>query len=160
MAARELNNLYFSGVMTRLGIPSTRPPQGSDGRRTVIPVELARKTLDQLPGLPVNLSDDLSDHQKRQVVGHLLEGRIQGDALVVRGRLYDRNYGELAVVLQANQGALGMSYECTDCAIEDTNAPVWTLSGLRWTGCSILKRTNAAYQGTSIALAAGWARVA
>jgi hypothetical protein len=45
-------------------------------------------------------------------------------------------------------------------AIEDTNALVWSLSGLRWMGCALLKKANAACADISIALAAAWGRAA
>jgi hypothetical protein len=53
-----------------------------------------------------------------------------------------------------------MSYEISQVALENEAANPWVLTDLQWTGACILQRSAAAYQGTSIALAAGWARVA
>jgi hypothetical protein len=47
-----------------------------------------------------------------------------------------------------------MSFEVSDPVIEDMNAPVKVIRDLRWTGCAVLRRTAAAYENTSIAVAA------
>jgi hypothetical protein len=154
LAARGNNDLVFTGILTRLGTPSDKPPQGADGRRTVIPVELARRTLDQLPGLPVNVDSGLDDHEKRQIVGILDKGWIEGDALKVQGRLFDKNQKDLIDRIRARQHELGMSYELGEAEIVDTNAPIWELTHLTWTGCALLKKAHAAYGATAVSIAA------
>src|SRR5258707_15696988 len=83
LMARGANDLLFSGVVVTLDTPSARPPQGSEGRRVVVPSALARDTLDQWPGKPLNMASGLGDHEKSQVVGHITGASIQGNALRV-----------------------------------------------------------------------------
>jgi len=152
--AKGANDLRFQGVLVKLNTPSTRPPQGARGRQTVIPAALARQTLHQLRNRPVNVSNDLADHEKQQTVGTLTGAWIEGDNLMVEGELWDKNYPDLVAMIQRNIGQLGMSYELGDAEVEDEGQPVWTLRGLRWQGCSILKRAAAAYPDTKISIAA------
>ena len=50
MQARGMNDQIFRGVMTRLDIASDKPPEGSRGKRVVIPRAVAAGTLAQLRG--------------------------------------------------------------------------------------------------------------
>jgi hypothetical protein len=47
---------------------------------------------------------------------------------------------------------LGMSYEVTDVALENSRARVWTLTKVTFTGAAILRKNKAAYQETWIEL--------
>src|SRR5262249_37181772 len=49
---------------------------------------------------------------------------------------------------------LGMSYEVADAAVEDPRAAIWKLTAVTFTGAAILRRAKAAYENTSISLAA------
>jgi len=53
---------------------------------------------------------------------------------------------------QAEDAALGMSYEVTGVELVNTRARVWTLTKVIFTGAAILRRDKAAYQDTWIEL--------
>ena len=71
LTARGANDLPFQGVLCVLDQPSDAPPHSSDGgaHRTLIPTDLARRTMHQLVGMPVNVDGTFSGHKKRQIVG-------------------------------------------------------------------------------------------
>jgi len=54
--------------------------------------------------------------------------------------------------MAAGLAGLGLSYEVADVQIADTQARVWTLSKVTFTGAAILRRDKAAYQDTWISL--------
>jgi hypothetical protein len=154
LRARGMNDLRFSGTVVTLDTPSDRPPHGSQGKRVVVPSALARATIAQWEGLPLNMSDDGTDHEKTQVIGHITGASIRGKALVVHGRLYDRNMAALTARLEATAAPLGMSFENTDAIIVDAQADPWVLKSCTWTGAAVLARATAAFAGTAFALAA------
>src|SRR5205823_5116894 len=98
--------------------------------------------------------DDHGDHQRRQIVGVIDDASIDGDKLIVKGRLFDRNQPYLVDMIRSRIDQLGMSYEVSDCEVENMSASTWTLNGLKWTGAAILDKDKAAYAGTSVSLAA------
>jgi len=50
------------------------------------------------------------------------------------------------------QGVLAMSYEIADARVADTQAKIWTLTQVTFTGAAILRRDKAAYRDTWIEL--------
>lgn len=74
-------------------------------------------------------------------------------AIEVAGYIFARDFPEVVRELQ-HSSDLGMSYEVADAAVEDIRAPVWKLIAVTFTGAAILRRKKAAYEQTSIALAA------
>ncbi|SRR6266566_5318968 len=156
LQARGANDLTFTGILCTLGEPSDAPPHSSDGgaHRTLIPTNLAQRTLHQLVGMPVNVDGTFSGHAKRQIVGIIDKYWIDGNKLMVKGRLYDKNQPELVQRIQARKNQLGMSFETANVAVESESSPVWTLTDLTWTGCALLDRSKAAYQSTAVSMAA------
>jgi hypothetical protein len=154
LMARGANDLLFSGVVVTLDTPSARPPQGSEGRRVVVPSALARDTIDQWPGLPLNMASGLGDHEKSQVIGHITGASISGKELRVVGRLYDKNMAQLTARLEATAAPLAMSFENTEVHVVNAAADPWVLQSCVWTGAAVLARAAAAFPGTSFALAA------
>ena len=154
LKARGANDAVFQGVLCLLDTPSDRPPEGASMHRTLVPTELARRTMGELVGKPVNVDSALSGHAKKQIVGILTKSWIDGNKLMVQGRLFDKNQEALVQRIQANKGQLGMSFEIGNAAVDNEQAPVWTLTDLQWTGCALLDRSKAAYQSTAVSMAA------
>jgi hypothetical protein len=71
----------------------------------------------------------------------------------VAGYIFARDFPEVVRELHTARD-LGMSYEVADAAVEDIRAPVWKLTAVTFTGAAILRRKKAAYEQTSISLAA------
>src|SRR4029077_2188248 len=70
------------------------------------------------------------------------------------GYLFARDFPDLMRELRAGSARLGMSYELADARVRDRRTPVWTLDEATFTGAAILLKKKAAYENTSIELAA------
>jgi hypothetical protein len=151
LAEAHPNRAPFSGILTRLDEPSTRPPNGSDGHLVCIPSAVAEAALPTLIGMGVDVDAGFRDHNKKVKVGVLTSGERRGQDLVVQGHIFARDFPEEFAYIQAHKPQLGMSYEIADVEVEDTRAPVWVLRHLTFTGAAILAKRAAAYQDTSIA---------
>lgn len=151
VAEPHVNRVPFSGVLTRLNEPSTRPPNGSDGHRVFISTQVAEEALPSLVGMGVNVDTGFKDHDKRLKVGIITNAHIEGNDLVVDGHLFEKDFEQEVDYIKSHKSQLGMSYEISGVDVEDTAAPVWKLNRLVFTGGAILKKNAAAYQNTSIA---------
>ncbi len=145
------NKAPFSGILTRVDEPSTRPPNGANSHRVLIPRTVAEQALPSLVGMPIDCSLNLKDHDKKNVIGFLDGGLIEGKDLVVTGYLLEKNYPDEVAEIRSKKSQLGMSYEIADVSVEDTEASIWVLSGLVFTGAAILRKDAAAYANTAIA---------
>ena len=145
------NRLPFRGILTQVDEPSTRPPNGSNGHRVLIPRAVAEAALPSLMGMPVNCSTGLNDHDKQIVIGVITGAEIHGNDLVVSGHLLGKNFPEEVLAIQRTKDQLGMSYEISMVQVEDVEADIWRLTGLQFTGAAILLKRAAAYQHTAIA---------
>lgn len=79
--------------------------------------------------------------------------RTDATVIAVAGYIFARDFPEVVREI-ASARDLGMSYEVADAAVEDIRAPVWKLTAVTFTGAAILRRKKAAYEQTSISLAA------
>jgi len=145
------NRLAFTGVVTRVDEPSTRPPNGSRGHRVLIPSYAAEQALPTLIGMGVDVASSMKDHDKRQKIGVITEADIVGKDLVISGHLFAKDFAAEVTDIQRNKAALGFSYEISDVHVEDEQADIWTLTHFIFTGAAILEKRSAAYVKTSIA---------
>jgi hypothetical protein len=152
--AQGVNKQEWVGILCPLDVPSDKPPGGAEGHLTVIPSALAARKLDSLIGMPLNISVDLTDHDKTSVIGTVAKSWIANGNLMVSGYLWDKNFAPQVAMVQANVGRLGMSYEISSCHIVQASAPVWTLDDFEFTGLAVLRRDHAAYAGSAFDAAA------
>ena len=152
--APGVNKQEFTGILCTLDEPSDKPPGGAQGRRVVLPSAVVRTKLASLVNMPLNASQDLTDHDRHTVVGVVQDAWIAGPRLMIAGLLYDKNEGPLVARMQANTSQLGLSYEISSCVVVDEAAPIWVLRDFEFTGCSALLRSHAAYQSSAIEAAA------
>ena len=152
------NRAPFRGVLTRLDEPSTRPPNGSTGKRTLIPTAVAGRALPSLLGMGVNVAFGLRDHDKQAKIGIITSADIVGQDLVVAGYLFAKDFPQEVAEIRAHRAFLGMSYELTNVEVDDPAADPWVLTGFTFTGAAILLKQAAAYQHTSISAAASGLR--
>ncbi len=108
--APGVNKQEWSGILCTLDQSSDKPPGGAQGRRVVIPSAVARTKLASLKNMPLNASQDLTDHDRHTVVGVVQEAWIAGPRLMIAGLLYDKNEGPLVARIQANTSQLGLSW--------------------------------------------------
>jgi hypothetical protein len=159
------NREPFRGVLTMVDMTSDRPPSGSRGHRVVLTKVAAEAALPSLLGMALDYTPTLDRHDARRKVGVITRVEIVGRSLALGGYLFAKDFPEIVKeigratrrypreadgTLAAPQ--LGMSYEVTDVEIADTNAGVWTLTHVTFTGAAILRRDKAAYAETWIEL--------
>lgn len=146
------NRRLFRGVLTQVDVASDRAPSGTNGRRVVLTKAAAERGLASLIGMGLGFTPKLDGHDARRKVGVITAAEIEGNALVVEGYLFARDFPEMVQELERGRSELGMSYEIADARVEDPNAAVWKLIEVTFTGAAVLKRSKAAYQNTSIGL--------
>lgn len=151
LPAAHPNRAIFSGVLTQVDVPSTRPPSGSDGHRILVPRAVAEAALPSLLGMAVGVASTWRDHDARRKIGVFTGGEVIGTDLRVQGFLYAKDFPREVAHIRARRHVLGMSFEISEVDVEDPNAEVWVLRHFVFTGAAILERASAAYEQTSIA---------
>ena len=147
----DVNRAPFTGILTRINEPSTRPPNGSDGHCVLMPQAAAEKALPSLLGMGVNSAANLREHAKRLKIGIITNASIDGNDLIISGLLYDKDFPDEIQAIRDEKDHLGMSYELSNVDVEDPEADIWTLRSFVFTGAAILYKDAAAYQHTAIA---------
>jgi len=143
------NRMPFSGVLTRVNQTSDMPPNGSNGKRTLIPSEVAEAAIPSLMGMAVDFTPELDGHDAQSKIGLITEAQIEGDALNISGFFYAADFPEECARIQAEKDALGFSYEC-QARIRDLSADIWEVDYCIFTGAAVLYKDLAAYQTTSL----------
>jgi hypothetical protein len=146
------NQMKFKGVLVNLDVPSTKPPNGSNGKRILIPTSTAKAALHTLKNMGLNYTDNLDGHNPRKKVGVIKKAWIEGNAIHVEGIIWKRDFPEAEKDLK--QKHLGMSFEATNIAVENHDAKVWKITSMCFTGASILFKKDAAYYATEALAAA------
>ena len=144
------NRMPFSGILTRVDEPSDAPPNGSTGRRVLIPKEVAEAGLSTLLGMAIDFKPDLTGHDNQSKIGIITEARIEGNAIHIAGFLYASDFPQECARIKAEKTQLGFSYEC-QAAIADPKADPWVITHVIFTGAAVLQKHLAAYQSTSLA---------
>jgi len=147
------NRAPFTGVLTLVDEPSTKPPSGARGHRVILTRAAAVAALPSLLGMAVDYVPSWDGHDARRKCGIITHADLEGSQLRVAGYLYAKDFPEVErQVQQSLSGAMGMSWELADAHVEDMRAAVWTLTRATFTGAAILLREKAAYCGTSFSL--------
>ena len=144
------NRMPFSGVLTLVDEPSTRPPSGARGHRVVLTRAAALAALPSLLGMAVDYAPSWDGHDARRKCGVITHADVEGARLCVAGYLYAKDFPEVERQMrQSAPGSMGMSWELADAHVEDMRAEIWTLTRATFTGAAILLREKAAYRNTS-----------
>jgi hypothetical protein len=171
--AAHPNRLPFRGVLTLVDSASERAPAGARGHRVLLTREAAERALPSLLGMGLDFTPSLDGHDARRKVGIITDAEIvpsteyrvpsenqnsqlgtRYSVLEVRGYLFARDFPDVVRELRAAGKSLGMSYEVADAHVADTGAQVWVLNQVTFTGAAVLKKSKAAYAGTSIEIEA------
>ena len=148
------NRAPFSGVLTLVDQPSTKPPSGARGHRVILTRAAALAALPSLLGMAVDYAPAWDGHNARCKCGIITHADVEGKRLLVAGYLYAKDFPEVERQMrQCLPGSMGMSWELADAHVEDMRAEVWTLTRATFTGAAILLRDKAAYRDTSFELA-------
>ncbi|HEY1500843.1 MAG TPA: hypothetical protein VGF88_14785 [Acidobacteriaceae bacterium] len=153
------NRSPFTGVLTLVDEPSTKPPSGARGHRVILTRGAALAALPSLLGMAVDYAPSWDGHDARRKCGIITNADVEGSRLSVAGYLFAKDFPEVERQMrQCLPGAMGMSWELADAHVEDMRAEVWTLTQATFTGAAILLREKAAYRNTSFELAASRCR--
>ncbi|KVV22314.1 hypothetical protein WK80_22250 [Burkholderia multivorans] len=144
------NRMPFRGVLTRLDQPSDAPPNGSNGKRTLIPKHVAEAALPSLLGMAVDFEPGFEGHDRKRKIGIITGADVVGDAVEIEGFFYAKDFPDECRQIKAEKGALGFSYEL-DARIRDLDADPWVIDYCVFTGAAVLYKELAAYRTTSLA---------
>jgi hypothetical protein len=146
------NKLPFTGTLLIVDEASSRPPNGSDGHRILVPKDVAKKNLESLIGMGLNYQPGkLSSHQPRHKVGVISKAWIDGNKVMCSGTIWKKDFPDAQRELKAN--GLGMSMELANVLVKNKHDTVWKLVDFHFTGATVLYKNAAAYQKTSLAAA-------
>lgn len=159
------NQMPFEGILTWFDAPSDNAPNGSRGRKVVIPSEVGIPALTSLKGMAINyVSGSMNGHNPQNKIGVITDafaGEPQEDGAVpvyVEGYIYAYDFEDAAIDIKASQSALGFSYETARTLVEDgiwNGEQVAIVRDLGWfTGASVLYKLSAAYTRTSLVASA------
>ena len=134
--------MYFAGCLLRIGEPSDTAPSGAIGHRVMIPHHVIARHKQELLGCPVKVG---YGHIGAIEAGRIEDVEVQGSRLLV--------YGSVDLVhplslIEAEDKALGMSYEISKVHVQDMRCLIWTLLDFRFTGSLVLPADKAAYKST------------
>ena len=145
------NKAPFSGIMTRIGVASDRPPGGSDGKRVILTAEAVDRAIPSLLGMGVDYTPSFDGHDPQKKIGIVTGAKAKGNALHVEGFFYASDFPEVVDQIQANKRSLGWSYEILAVRIEDLQANPLVITEFVFTGAAVLRKDAAAYSTTTIA---------
>jgi hypothetical protein len=101
--------------------------------------------------MAVDLTAGLNGHNAQNKVGLICEADIEGDAITLAGFIYAADFPDAAADIRANKDVLGFSFEMKNVRVADPTADPLVIEDCVFTGAAILKKTDAAYQTTSLA---------
>ena len=148
------NRHYFSGVLTKVGVPSDAAPNGSGGKRVMLTRECAENALDSLLGMGIDLASDLKGHAPTSKIGIIDGATIDGEDLRITGFLYASDFPAETLKIVLQQADLGFSFEARNLSVESVDADPLVIKKCFFTGAAVLMKDAAAYHSTSLAAAA------
>lgn len=143
------NRVPFSGVLTRVDEASDKPVGGAQGKRVLIPKEVAEKALPSLLGMGVDYQPNLSGHDPQKKIGVITGATVEGDGVHIEGFLYGADFPAVVAEIQSKKALLGFSYEAQS-SVADWNSDPVEVTSCVFTGAAILFKSAAAYTTTSL----------
>lgn len=153
------NKRPFSGVLLRVDEISDVAPSclttDDNGEkryasRIYISKEVARLSLHDLIGCPVNWGPTFAGHAFDRIGGVITDACIIRRDVLIEGHLFEHNSPKNVGLL--DRGDLGMSFEATQCHVIPRVDEVWEITNLTFTGIAVVKALKAAYRTTSFKL--------
>ena len=148
------NKHPFSGIVTRIGLPSDKPPGGSMGKRVILTPEAVEAAIPSLLGMGVDYTRDFDGHDPQAKIGIITEAKSKGDALHIKGFFYAADFPHIVQEIVANRRALGWSYELiVKAGGSQVAGDFLVVSDFDFTGAAVLRKDAAAYSTTTLAAA-------
>lgn len=151
------NKRYFEGILTVIGVVSTRTPKGTNGKKVILTESGTIKALPTLEGTPVNCNYDFRSHNAERPVGIINFGslEVKDDITYVKvyGYIFAVNFPLVVRELEDHSSRLGMSYEIVNVQTEIyEDLDILIVKDFTFSGAAIGLKETAAYEGTSIHL--------
>ena len=148
--------LPFEATLGYVDTPTDATPCGGySGYSTVLSSE--NIDIESLQGSGVNVywgwwpEENLSQHNPRFKVGVIDEAYLEGTAIKAKGHLWASDFPDVCEVVENAKESLGFSVEIYSDGIKLDHADkTATCLGVHFTGASILYKSKAAFQKTSI----------
>ena len=148
------NRHPFSGIVTRIGLPSDKAPGGSAGKRVILTPEAVKAAIPSILGMGVDYSHDFRGHDPQRKIGVITGAKEKGNALHIEGFFYAADFPEAVAEIVANKRKLGWSYEVL---VADGGAQhaedLLIVTEFVFTGAAVLLKDAAAYSTTTLAAA-------
>ena len=155
----RINELSFTGAITKCGEPSDAAPGGSEVR-TVFETTAVEEAIDTLLYMPVNARwpDDwegnptmaLTGHDERFCVGVIKKAWVENNYVMCSGVLWRDNYGDFCHFLQNAQEAVGFSVEAFPLEHNIGEDEFMHITKVEFSGVCICWKSVAAYADTFI----------
>ena len=97
----------FKGVLLMVDEASTRPPNGAEGHRIMVPKKVAKSRLASLIGMGLNYASGLDRHNPTQKVGVIERAWIKGKEVWCSGVIWAKDFP--SAVGRLRTGGMGMS---------------------------------------------------
>lgn len=143
------NRVPFSGVLTRVDEPSDNPVGGANGKRVLIPADIAEAAIPSLLGMAVDYRADLAGHDPKNKIGIITSAVVEGKEIHISGFLYGSDFPKVVAEIQRQKSKLGFSYEAQASVANWNHDPV-EVTSCTFTGAAILLKDKAAYTSTSL----------
>jgi hypothetical protein len=152
------NKMMWTGVVTRLGVPSDAAPCGTNGKLLIISQEAAVSAIDTIVNMPLNCEFGgdfwgsspeyaMTGHDQQFVIGAISSGTVEVDALVCSGIIWKQNFPDVAFMINNAVDALGFSIEL-DVLRSTEDDTTLTATEIVFTGASTLWKKCAAFEST------------
>lgn len=152
--ASHPNKLPFDGVLTLIDTVSNKAPNGSGGRKVILPREVVIEALPSLIDMAVDFKPGWEEHDNKQKIGLIKDAWVEDNFVRVSGFLYAKDFEHIISEMRRPKRPLGMSYEIAEAHIKRMSDPVWRLTKFIFTGAAILYQDKAAYSKTTFNIAA------
>jgi hypothetical protein len=148
-------HMPFSGVLVHLDKISDAPPSGSNGKKILVTLDAGKKALSTLTGMGVSTAANFCGHDPKRKIGIISSAQIVGNAVLIAGSIFAKDFPEIASTIRQLKSALGFSFEAQRISVANPGSAVLVITDLTFTGAAILLKDKAAYQSTSLAASAG-----
>jgi hypothetical protein len=143
------NKIPFSGILSRVDEPSDNPIGGSDGKRVILPKDVAASALSSLLGMAIDFTRDLDGHDAQSKIGFITEANIEGNAILIKGYFYGADFPQEVKRIQAEKSHLGFSYEA-QVQLRSMNDDPLVIKSCIFTGAAVLYKQKAGYTTTAL----------
>ena len=149
------NKMLWTGIVTRVGMPSDMAPCGTGGKLLIISEEAAKNAAPSMVNMPLNCEynqwdypeEALTGHNTDNIIGAVTSAEVVGNAFVCSGIIWKQNFPVVAYMINNAVESLGFSIEADVNAKTEDDIAV-TATDITFTGLATLWKKCAAWQTT------------